>query len=176
MVAYLKARPHEKTYSDYLWAAREAEKEESMELFWNPHSQAIDNTAKPKTTSFFPLLKLKGNQPVSKTAAMCLVHLEEGSTEREKKDETKDPDGIDRVTEEFMVHLVWAMKDAQVEEKCCYHCNSPEHFIWDCPLMRASKENMQLNCKEGTALRKGTWDPSDENKNVQEPQQEVPKA
>ena len=32
MVAYLKASPHEKTYSDYLSATREAEKEESMEL------------------------------------------------------------------------------------------------------------------------------------------------
>ena len=32
MVAYLKANPQEKTYSDYLQAAREAEKENSMEL------------------------------------------------------------------------------------------------------------------------------------------------
>ena len=32
MVAYLKASPHEKTYSDYLQAVREAEKEESMGL------------------------------------------------------------------------------------------------------------------------------------------------
>ena len=32
MVAYLKASPQEKTYSDYLWAAREVEKEVSMEL------------------------------------------------------------------------------------------------------------------------------------------------
>ena len=61
MVAYLKASPHEKTYSDYLQVAREAEKEESMELSQNPCSQVIDNTAKPKTTSFFPLQKLKGN-------------------------------------------------------------------------------------------------------------------
>ena len=68
MVAYLKASPHEKTYSDYLQAAREAEKEESMELSQNPCNQAIDNTAKPKATSFFPLQKLKGSQPVSKMA------------------------------------------------------------------------------------------------------------
>ena len=31
MVAYLKASTNKKTYSDYLWAAREAEKEEAME-------------------------------------------------------------------------------------------------------------------------------------------------
>ena len=61
MVAYLKAGLHEKTYSDYLWSAREGEKEDSMELSQNPWNQAIDNTAKPKTTSFLPLQKLKGN-------------------------------------------------------------------------------------------------------------------
>ena len=49
-MAYLKATLQEKTYSDYLWAAREVEKEESMELSQNPWGQAIDNTAKPKTT------------------------------------------------------------------------------------------------------------------------------
>ena len=59
MVAYLKASPQEKTYSDYLQAVREAEKEESMELSQNPWSQTIDNTSKPKATSFFPLWKLK---------------------------------------------------------------------------------------------------------------------
>ena len=32
MVAYLKASLHKKTYSDYLQAAREVEKEDSMEL------------------------------------------------------------------------------------------------------------------------------------------------
>ena len=131
MVAYLKASPHEKTYSDYLQAAREAEKEESMELSQNPQGQAIDNTAKPKSTSFFPLWKLKGNQPVSKMATMCLSHLEEESTRREEEVEIEDPDSINGVTEEFMVHLVQVMKDAQVEEKHCYHCSSSEHFIHD---------------------------------------------
>ena len=52
MVAYLKATLQEKTYSDYLWAAMEAEKEDSMEL---SQSQTTNNTAKPKATSFFPL-------------------------------------------------------------------------------------------------------------------------
>ena len=70
MVAYLKASTHKKTYSDYHQAVREAEKEESMELSQNPWSQVIDNVAKPITTSFFPLQKLKENHPVSKMAAM----------------------------------------------------------------------------------------------------------
>ena len=126
MMAYLKASPHEKTYSDYLQAVRGAEKEESMELSCNLHSQVIDNTAKPKITSFFPLQKLKGNQPVSKMATMCLMHLEKESPKREEENEPKDPDGIDGVMEEFIVNLAWAMKDAQVEEKHCYHCSSPK--------------------------------------------------
>ena len=93
-----------------------------MELSQNPWSQVTDNTAKLKTTSFFPLWKLKGSQLVSKMAPMCLVHLEEESTKRDEEMEIKDPEGIDGVTEEFMVCLAWAVKDAQVEEKHCYHC------------------------------------------------------
>ena len=175
MVAYLKASPRKKTYSNYLQAAREVEKEDSMELSWSPQNQAIDNTTKPKTTSFFPLQKLKGNQPVPKMAAVCLVHFEEESTERDEEVENEDPDSIDRVTEEFMVHLVRAVKDAQVE-KCCYHCSSPEHSIYNCPLVRVLTENMQLNCKEGRALKKGAQAPQMKMMTPKNPQEEVPKA
>ena len=44
MVAYLKASANEKTYSDNLQAAREAEKEEVMEP---SHCQTADNPSKP---------------------------------------------------------------------------------------------------------------------------------
>ena len=60
------------------------EKENSMELSQSPQNQVIDNTAKPKTTSFFPLQKLKGNQPAPKMAAVHLAHLEEESTKWDK--------------------------------------------------------------------------------------------
>ena len=96
MVTYLKASLHKKTYSYYLWAAREAEKEDSMELSQNPQNQVIDNTTQPKTTSFFPLQKLKGNQPVPKMATVHLVHLEEESTKRDEEVESEDPDSTDR--------------------------------------------------------------------------------
>ena len=128
MEAYLKASPQEKTGSNYLWAAREAEKEDSMKLLQSPWNQDTDNTTKPRTTSFFPLWKLKGNQPVPKMSAMHLVYLEEERTGRDEEVESEDPDSINGVTEEFMVCLVRAMKDVWVEEKCCYHCSSPEHF------------------------------------------------
>ena len=50
--------------------------------------------------------------------------LEEESPKRGEEEEIEDPDGINGVTEEFMVHLAQTVKDAQVEEKCCYHCSS----------------------------------------------------
>ena len=159
MVAYLKASPQEKTCSDYLRAAREAEKEDSMELSQSPWNQTTNNIAKPRTTNFFPLQKLKGTQPAPGTPAVHLAHLEEESAEGDKEVENKDPNGIHGVTEEFMVHLARAMKDAQVEEKHCYHCSSLEHFICNCPLVRALRVNMQLNHKEGMAPKKGVWAP-----------------
>ena len=59
MVAYLKMGPQLRTYSDYLRAAREAEKEESIELSQSSRFQMTDGLPKPRTTSFFPLRKLK---------------------------------------------------------------------------------------------------------------------
>ena len=90
--------------------------------------------------------------------------------------EIKDPDSINGVMEEFMVHLAWAVKDTPLGEKCCYHCSSPEHFICDCLLVRASRENAQLNCKEGVASRKGAQTPQMKMTMPKNPQEEVPKA
>ena len=127
-------------------------------------------------TSFFPLWKLKGTQLTLKTPAVHLAHLEEESAKKDKEVESKDPDGIDRVTEEFMVHLVRAVKDAQVEEKHCYHCSSLEHFIHNCPLVRAFRANIQLNCKEGTAPKKRAWAPQIKLTTPKIPQEEASMA
>ena len=67
MVAYLKASLQEKTYSEYLWATREAEKEELSQ------SQTPSNITQPKVTSFFPLWKLKWTQSASKMPT-CTWH------------------------------------------------------------------------------------------------------
>ena len=56
-----------------------------------------------------------------------------------------DPNGIKGVTEEFMVCLVRAVKDAQSEEKHWYHHSSMEHFICNCLLVKTLRENIQLN-------------------------------
>ena len=147
-----------------------------MELSRNPWSQVVDNTSKPKTVSFFPLQKLKGNQPISKMAAMCLEHFKEENAEGDEEVESENLDIINRVTEEFMLCLARAMKDTQVEEKCCYHCSSPKHFIHNCLLVRASKDNAQLNHKEGAASRKGVWTPQMKAAMPKNPQEEVPKT
>ena len=67
MVAYLKAGPQVRTYSDYLRTAHEAEKEDSIELPQGPRAQTTNNLPKPRTTSFFPLRKFKSNQPLLKS-------------------------------------------------------------------------------------------------------------
>ena len=172
MVAYLKGSPQEKSYSDYLQAAREAEKEDSMELSQSPWSLAADNTAKLRLTSFFPLWKLKGTQPALKTLGIP----GEESAERDKEVGSKDPNGLNGVMEEFMVHIVRAVKDTKVEEKHCYHCSSLEHFICNCLLVKASGTNMHLNCKEGMPPKKGAWAPQMKATHTKTPQEEAPKA
>ena len=75
-----------------------------------------------------------------------------------------------------MVHLVRAMKDTQMEERHCYHCSSLEHFICDCPLVKALGANMHLNCKEGMAPKKGAWALQTKVTTPKPPQEESPKA
>ena len=95
MVSYLKVSPQVRTYSDYLRAAWEAEKEDFMELPWGPRTQTTDNPPKPRATSFFPLCTLKGNQPTPKAPAVHLAHLEEEDAGSDKDKESNDPSGIE---------------------------------------------------------------------------------
>ena len=158
MVAYLKVVPQVRTYSDYLRAAREAKKEDSIELSCSLRVPATDGPSKLRATSFFPLRKLKGSHPFTKKPAICLAQSEEGAEDGEDP-ESDDPDGINGVNEEFMVWLARAVKDTQMDEKHYYHCSSPEHFIRNCPLMKTTRDKKQLNGKEGMATVKGAWTP-----------------
>ena len=93
-----------------------------------------------------------------KMAPVCWVHVEEESIKKNGVD-SEDPDSIEGVTEEFMVHLVRAMKDAQKEEKHCYHCSRLDHFIHDCLLVKVLRMISHLNHEEGMAPKKGAWAP-----------------
>ena len=90
--------------------------------------------------------------------------------------ESDDPDGIKGVTEEFMVQLARAVKDAQMDERCCYHCSSPEHFIHNCPLMKTARDKKQLNGKEGMVMAKGVQTPPKAVNTIRSPQKEAPEA
>ena len=87
--------------------------------------------------------------------------------------ESDNPDGIEGVTEEFMVQLARAVKDAQMDEKCCYHYSSPEHFIHNCLLMKTTRDKKQLNGKEGMAMVKGAQTPLKSANATKSPQQEA---
>ena len=176
MVAYLKVGPQGRTYSDYLRATREDEKEDSIELPWSPKAPATDGPSKPRATSFFPLRKLKGSQPFTKKPAIHLAQLEEEGTNDGEDPESDNPDGIEGVTEEFMVWLTSTVKDAQANEKCCYHCSSLKHFIRNCLLMKTARDKKQLNGKEGTAMVKGAWTPPKAINATKSPQQEAQEA
>ena len=91
MVAYLKVGLQVMTYSDYLRDTSEAEKEDSIQLPKVPRTQTADGSPKPRTTSFFPLRKLKGNQPLLKKPAVHLAHLEEEEAGDDEDPESDDP-------------------------------------------------------------------------------------
>ena len=126
-----------------------------MEASWN---LAMASTSKLRATSFFPLQKLKGSK-LAITPSTQVVHLEEKSTNKDEGVDDDDPDGIEGITEEFIVHLTRAVREAQQEEKHCYHCVSPDHFIHNCPWLAGTEANLPLNGKEGTVVRKGAQAP-----------------
>ena len=123
-----------------------------------------------------PPAEVEGAQPTVKTPAVCLVHLEEDSAKKDEEVDSEDPDGMEGVMEEFMVHLARAMKDTQKEEKSAYHCSSLEHFICDCPLVKVSRMDSHLNHKEGMAPKKGAWTPQMKVTMPKMPMEGAPKA
>ena len=102
--------------------------------------------------------------------------MEEEAPDDEEGTDSKDPDGLDSVMGEFMVCLTRAVKDAQQDEKCCYHCSSLDHFIRDCPLVKSARKELNLNYKEGMALKKGAQTPLGKVTLPKAPQDRMPKA
>ena len=120
--------------------------------------------------------KLKGSQPFTKKPTLHLAQLEEEGANDGKDPESGNPDGIEGVTEEFIVWLARAVKDTQMDKKCCYHCSSPKHFICNCLLMKAARDKKQLNGKEGTVMVKGAQTPLKLANTMKSPQQEAQEA
>ena len=169
MVTYLKVGLQVRTYSDYLRATQEAKKEDSIEFSQDPRIQTTDNHPKPRTTSFFPLRKLKGNQPLLKKPAVHLAHLEEEDTGNDEDQESDDPRGIKGVTEEFMVCLVRAVNDAQADEKHRYHCRQPRTFHLQLPTCKDFQGKETVKWQGGDGIDEESLDPSDNNQHHEEP-------
>ena len=117
--------------------------------------------------------KLEGSQPFPKKPAICLAQLDKEDTDDGEDPGSDDPDKIEGVTEDFMVWLAKAVKDAQTDEKHCYHCSSPEHFICNCLLMKTARDKKQLNRKKGMAMTKGAQTPPKATSTVKSPQKEA---
>ena len=62
-----------------------------MELPQGPRTQVTNAPPKPRATSFFPLRKLKGNQPTQKMSMVHLAYLEEEDTGDKEHQESDDP-------------------------------------------------------------------------------------
>ena len=90
---------------------------------------------------------------------MKAVHLEDEGSAEEAGIRSEDPDGIEGVTEEFIVRLARVVKETQKDEKRCYHCSSTDHFICECLLVKASRSAIHLDQKEGMALEMGAQTP-----------------
>ena len=107
---------------------------------------------------------------------MHLAQLEEEDADDAEDPESDDPGGIEGVMEEFMNQLARAVKDAQTDVKCGYHCSSPEHFIRNCPPMKTARDKKQLNGKEGMAMMKGAQAPLTTTNAIKSPQKEDQEA
>ena len=103
--------------------------------------------------SFLPVQKLKGNQPI-KIPMVWVMHLEQDSADKEESAKSDDPNGIEGMMEEFIVHLAQAVKEAQQDEKHCYHCSNLKHFICECPLVKSSRSATHLNQRRGQCQRR----------------------
>ena len=56
-----------------------------------------------------------------------------------------------------------------MEEKCCYHCSRPEHFIHNCPLIKTLRENDSVKWLGWDSIKEGNTDPSNNSQHFKEP-------
>ena len=86
------------------------------------------------------------------------MHLEEEDSGEQVGTKSEDLDGINGVTEKFIVHLARVVKEAQQDEKHCYHCSSMDHFY----LQVSAGEDIQVSYpfkpKKGDGAREGSLD------------------
>ena len=84
----------------------------------------------------------------------------EEATDDEDGFDIKDTDGLDGITEEFMVCLTRAVKIAQQEEKCCYHCSQPRSFPKGLSFGAIDHRGTKFKPQRGDSAKEGSPDPS----------------
>ena len=140
------------------------------------HSQTTGKTSKPKGDKFLTSMKAEGHPAYQDPCHKSSAGLEEEGSNKEAGTESKDPDGINGVMEEFIVCLARAVKEAQKDEKHCYHFSSMEHFIHECLLVKTSRSATHLNQKEGMVPEKGAQTPQAKVTKPKAPREGMPKA
>ena len=160
MVAYLKAETQVRMYSDYLRATREAKKEDSIKLPWSPRPPATDGLTKPRATNFFPLRKLKGSQPFTKKPTVRLAQLEEEGIDKDEDQESDDPNGIEGITEEFMVQLARVVKGCSDGWKALLPLQQPRAFYLQLSVNEDCQRQETVKWKGGDSNDEGSLDPS----------------
>ena len=157
MVAYMKASTNEKTYSNYLWPVREAEKEDAMEPLCN---QMAENQTKAQgdEPSFLDE-RWKAPSPLRPLQDRCCTWKSMALT---KKKVPRVMTPMEFRAWQRSLWCVWPRLWRKINrnEKHCYHHSSPEHSIHECPLVKASRTATHFNWKRGDGTGEGSLDPS----------------
>ena len=89
-----------------------------------------------------------------------MVQIEEKSANEEESINNENPDGIRGMREDFIVHLARIAKDTQQMEKHCYHCDNPNHFVYDCPQLARKEGRYVFKPERGDGTKERRMSPS----------------
>ena len=174
MLAHKLDGEHPASYSDLLLAAWKLERQAEVRDPLPPKTAMTNGSTRMHSQTpgnLFPLCKLKGNCRFATHVATIGndVAEEDPGVEPEGEEETEssadeEVETLGEVKEvdqpiENIADFAKAVELYQKENKNCFRCGSPDHFIQDC-LKDVSRptQKVYLNMKEGMAKKRG-WAP-----------------
>ena len=99
---------------------------------------------------------------------MHLANLEQEGARKDKDEGSNDPNRINGVIEEFMVHLARAIKDAKQRRSAAITVVAQNIFTCNCPLMKTLKKTA-VKWQGGDGIKEGSLDPSNNSYHTKEP-------
>ena len=93
--------------------------------------------------------------------------MEEESADKEEGTESEDPDGIEGITKEFIVHLARAVKDAQQEKKMLLPLQQPRALYLRLPVGEGIQRRLTFKLKGGDSAKEGSPGPSRKNNHTE---------